>query len=565
MIKQLYQDIGTKAQKAMEEQSLSPTIQSNFTELRQRLENYRVVVPIIGSFSAGKTSLVNSLIGRELLTVDVTPETAIATELHFSAEERVEFVRQDGSFDTHPISQLSQLKASNFQFQRVFINSPILAQNPEMVLVDMPGLGSGIEAHNKSILTYIEKGSAFIIVIDVEDGTIRQSNINFIREVIGYGFSISILINKIDKKTGKDVQLVMDNVTSLANSQFGKEIFIGKTSATTGDLSDFSKLLTQYTIEAFIKNIFRTPYQDIFALARGELQTRMNGMVLSFDELELQIKNFQKQRQDLEQGFENEKRKVKRDFVDDGTEEILQEVKSALLAQSKSIAEMAQRNPDALKSEINEIIRPILIKKTKAVIDLEVAEHLERFQKIMNETSTNPNDGVGVVSSLLDQIKSPNNEIIGKTISSIVDKINSPMINKIYKIIVGALGILTTVIAPWLEVILLFVPEILGFLTGGKNQHEAEKAQKIEDEVKYNVIPQITSKLRPEISNSLKEIETQILAELEQNFRQELVRIEEVLNKIKEEKEGKTKDHEENRQQILNHIDFWLSLTEELN
>ena len=41
-----------------------------------------IKVPIVGDFSAGKSSLINCLLGRNgLLPVDITPETAVAYEL----------------------------------------------------------------------------------------------------------------------------------------------------------------------------------------------------------------------------------------------------------------------------------------------------------------------------------------------------------------------------------------------------------------------------------------------------------------------------------------------------
>ena len=57
------------------------------TELK---DNSCIKVPIVGDFSAGKSSLLNSFIGRNsLLPVDITPETAVAYELYYSGDNDV--------------------------------------------------------------------------------------------------------------------------------------------------------------------------------------------------------------------------------------------------------------------------------------------------------------------------------------------------------------------------------------------------------------------------------------------------------------------------------------------
>ncbi|MGB9631603.1 MAG: dynamin family protein, partial [Candidatus Methanodesulfokora sp.] len=50
----------------------------------------RTVIALLGKFSSGKSSIVNSLLMEKLLPVDVTPTTAIPTYISFHPKGNIE-------------------------------------------------------------------------------------------------------------------------------------------------------------------------------------------------------------------------------------------------------------------------------------------------------------------------------------------------------------------------------------------------------------------------------------------------------------------------------------------
>ncbi len=48
------------------------------------------MIPVVGNFSAGKSTLLNRFLEKSVLPTAITPETSLATELHYSANERIE-------------------------------------------------------------------------------------------------------------------------------------------------------------------------------------------------------------------------------------------------------------------------------------------------------------------------------------------------------------------------------------------------------------------------------------------------------------------------------------------
>lgn len=67
-----------------------PTTQQSVDGLRQRLAELEPTITMIGQVKAGKTSLVNALVGApDLLPADVNPWTSVVTSLHLNPSERV--------------------------------------------------------------------------------------------------------------------------------------------------------------------------------------------------------------------------------------------------------------------------------------------------------------------------------------------------------------------------------------------------------------------------------------------------------------------------------------------
>jgi ribosome biogenesis GTPase A len=47
------------------------------------MASYRVNTPVVGNFSTGKSSMINAIIEKPLLGVEITPETAVPTEIYY--------------------------------------------------------------------------------------------------------------------------------------------------------------------------------------------------------------------------------------------------------------------------------------------------------------------------------------------------------------------------------------------------------------------------------------------------------------------------------------------------
>jgi len=165
------------------------------TEIR---DSFDIKLMLVGHFSAGKSSLLNMLIGKpDFLKEAQEPQTAIATELIYDEIESAFAYDEVGNREVIDIQK--EYPAKDYNHLEYRINSKNLKKINDFTIVDTPGFDAGIEAHAKALAGYIGKGSAYVVVIDQEKGGIDETTLEFIHEISNYSSQIAVLINKCDK------------------------------------------------------------------------------------------------------------------------------------------------------------------------------------------------------------------------------------------------------------------------------------------------------------------------------------------------------------------------------
>lgn len=99
-----------------------------------------IKIGIVGEFQAGKSTLINCLLKRQIASVgDGTSTTHTIVNYKYSSVERIEYTNNSGDLITKDVSELDFLDV-NFNIKEidVYVNIPILK---DFILVDMPGFG----------------------------------------------------------------------------------------------------------------------------------------------------------------------------------------------------------------------------------------------------------------------------------------------------------------------------------------------------------------------------------------------------------------------------------------
>ena len=211
------------------------------------IEHFEIRLPFIGGFSSGKSSLINALLDEPLLSTEITPETAVAAEVRHGAVPR--FTGHLGNGQTVPISrqqvegnQLGQLLPDGWL--AIEMPSPALAATPQLVLVDMPGWGSGVAAHVRVVDNYAARSLAYAVVVSAEEGTLRDNLRHALLELAVQDKPVVLVLTKAHKRPDSDVARVTQQVTQEITQLMGREpLAVAVTSAGKRDVAQLRSAL----------------------------------------------------------------------------------------------------------------------------------------------------------------------------------------------------------------------------------------------------------------------------------------------------------------------------------
>lgn len=467
------------------------------------INKFSLKILFVGGFSAGKSALINTILNRDLLIEDQKPETAIASEIVFDKKEYVELVNNEGIRITCSLDEVSNYNPDEYNHFTYHINNEYLAKYPSYTLVDMPGFNSGIERHNKAIMQYAGQGNAYVLVIDCEDGEIKASVLDFIKEIKQYDNNLAIVISKSDKKPEKHVESVLQKVASTASNVFNKDLIVVKTSKYQDDVEEeINTVLKSFDAQSLFEQKFQTHIVEIGNLCYAAVEIVAKTSEIDDSEIEKEIVKRQKAKSKLIEQLTKERRKLSMKMKNQVKPSIINDVQNALQMNSASLASSIMSGGDSFTRTVNNILRPVLISSTQRYTEESFYEFVEQMDLSEIFTEDNSQKITDEISQKYLAASSKLNEIISNT-----DKASGT-----YKAVIGALAITTTVVAPWIELILVFLPDILR-LYGMLNQ--SNQMDTLKRKVENEIIPQIVLKMSVEIEKSLQFLENEMVEEIQ--------------------------------------------------
>ncbi|MDH5203958.1 MAG: dynamin family protein, partial [Nitrospirota bacterium] len=181
-----------------------------FEELKEKIQDNVFNLVVLGQFKRGKTSLINALLGTEILPTAVVPLTSIATILKYGEALRIKVYFNDGRMTEIRPESLSQYVTekgnpkNEKNVQEVIITYPSPYLKDGVRLIDTPGVGS-IYQHNTDVAyQYLPKSDAALFLLSV-DQPVSQAELDFLKDVKEYSYRIFFLQNKADYVGSEDL------------------------------------------------------------------------------------------------------------------------------------------------------------------------------------------------------------------------------------------------------------------------------------------------------------------------------------------------------------------------
>jgi len=508
--------------------------------LINEIQNYKIKVLFVGGFSAGKSALLNVLLDRktDLLEEDQTPETAIASELVYDEKEFVELIKGKNS-TVCMFDEIEQHKSEKFDFYRYHLNNLFLKKYPNFVFVDIPGFNSGVEEHDKAISRYVAQGNAYILVIDCEDGELKSTSIDFIREIRQYENNLAIAVSKADKKIESDVEKIRAKIEITASKTFRSDVKIIATSKFDDDVySKIDSLINTFDSQDIFEQRFSPEFESINLLSLTQINSFKTSEEFDDADLKKEIAKRKKAKAELSNRIQKEKDKLSQKIRNDIKPRIIEDIEDALYAKTSSLASSLISGKESFSRKINQVIRPVLISSLNKNLEAGFEEFVEEIDLSNKDFSFSKS---GDFTKGVD--------LLSKTLSPLTKKLNSSGV--LYKAIAGTLAITTSFVAPIVEVVILFLPEILkAFGVTG----EKRKLAKAEEKIQNEIIPQVIEKIEEKIHEPLDELEDELINELETRFEAQLDAETEALEQAEKMREDKKLEYQKMIQKINNDI-----------
>ncbi|MGO8675985.1 MAG: DUF6062 family protein [Limisphaerales bacterium] len=200
-------------------------------ELMVKLAEDRFTLAVLGQFKRGKSSLMNAIIGQELLPVGVLPLTSAITILRFGPKERllINYEHVSLSFsEEFPVQRLVEFvtekenPGNRKRVKTATVELPLPFLRRGLEFVDTPGIGSAIEANTMTTLKFLPESDAALFVTSV-DSPFSNAELEFLENIHQQVHKIFFIVNKTDLLDGRERDEVLDFVRKKIHQQTGAE------------------------------------------------------------------------------------------------------------------------------------------------------------------------------------------------------------------------------------------------------------------------------------------------------------------------------------------------------
>ena len=176
----------------------------------------KVIVGVGGAFSAGKSSFLNGILGRKVLSVAIDPTTSIPTYLIHGEQQKIEAVLKNSQqldLSLEQFKNLTHHAEQELHELAVNIDLILLTQPeqrwPNLAFLDTPGYSNHEDIEQGLCDAHIAKvqlndAQCLIWLVSADQGVISQSDINFLK-TIRSDIPKLIVMSRADKKSPEDL------------------------------------------------------------------------------------------------------------------------------------------------------------------------------------------------------------------------------------------------------------------------------------------------------------------------------------------------------------------------
>ncbi|WP_455519572.1 dynamin family protein [Porphyromonas sp.] len=227
---------------SLEQKSIAERLRA--IEERAQNPSAQLILPLIGEFSAGKTSLINALTDSKVLEIASLPTTATLYQIIFGApENKAIALSAEGEEVELQLDALKNDELKKYPTVTLFDTSTKVPK--DIIFVDTPGLSSPDPKHREVLTSILPRVDAILLTVDANQAVTR-SLIDFVKSMRLAEKPIYLILNKIDTKSPSELQDLKRGIARDVDLPIDSLVCA---SAYTNNISELQQLLTKIQAE----------------------------------------------------------------------------------------------------------------------------------------------------------------------------------------------------------------------------------------------------------------------------------------------------------------------------
>lgn len=227
---------------SLEQKSIAERLRA--IEERAQNPSAQLILPLIGEFSAGKTSLINALTDSKVLEIASLPTTATLYQIIFGApENKAVALSAEGEEVELQLDALKNDELKKYPTVTLFDTSTKVPQ--DIIFVDTPGLSSPDPKHREVLTSILPQVDAILLTVDANQAVTR-SLIDFVKSMRLAEKPIYLILNKIDTKSPSELQDLKRGIARDVDLPIDSLVCA---SAYANNISELQQLLTKIQAE----------------------------------------------------------------------------------------------------------------------------------------------------------------------------------------------------------------------------------------------------------------------------------------------------------------------------
>jgi len=172
----------------------------------------KIEVAVVGNFSSGKSTFINSFLGEDVCPMSVEPTTSSVTKFYFLPTKKItkdskEITQEEYlNFSRHK-QNIRNSKTYSFNYGYPFVDFA------NINLYDTPGFSNDKNNNDEKVtLDLLKKADVILYIVDVNTGTVKADELKRLKTLKDK--QIYCILNKADISTAQNIQKVSDELIS---------------------------------------------------------------------------------------------------------------------------------------------------------------------------------------------------------------------------------------------------------------------------------------------------------------------------------------------------------------